>query len=156
MKIKLILTGKTAKNYIFSGMEEYSKRIQHYIGFETIEIEAGKKVGNNLIVVKKTEYKAQLKNIDTGDYIIILDENGKSLNSVEFSRFILQKMNESRKCLVFIIGGAYGFADEIYKRADFSLSLSKMTFNHQMTRIILMEQIYRAYSIIHNEPYHHT
>jgi 23S rRNA (pseudouridine1915-N3)-methyltransferase len=155
MKIKLVLTGKTAKNYISSGMEEYRKRIQRYIGFEAIEIETGKQASNELMTVKKTEFKAQLKNIDAGDYIILLDEKGKSLNSIEFSGFIQQKMNESRKCLVFIIGGAYGFTDEMYSKADYIISLSPLTFSHQIVRLVFMEQLYRAMTIIKGEPYHH-
>lgn len=155
MKIKLLLTGKTAKNYISSGMEEYRKRIQRYIGFEISEIETGKQAGNELMIVKKTEFKAQLKNIDPGDYIILLDEKGKSLNSIEFSGFIQQKMNESRKCLVFIIGGAYGFTDEMFSKADYIISLSPLTFSHQIVRLVFMEQLYRAMTIIKGEPYHH-
>ena len=155
MKIRLLLTGKTAKNYISSGMEEYRKRIHRYIGFETIEIETTKQASNELMTVRKAEYKAQLKNIVTGDYIILLDEKGKSLNSIEFSVFIQQKMNESRKCLVFIIGGAYGFTGEMYSKADYIISLSPMTFSHQIVRLVFMEQLYRAMTIIKGEPYHH-
>ena len=155
MKIKLVLTGKTAKNYISSGMDEYGKRIKRYISLETVEIETGKQVSNELSVVKKSEYKAQLKNIDTSDYIILLDEKGKSFNSVEFSGFIQQKMNESRKCLVFIIGGAYGFTEEMYSKADYNISLSPLTFSHQIVRLVFMEQLYRAMTIIKGEPYHH-
>ena len=156
MKIKLLLTGKTGKNYIATGIDEYTKRIQHYIGFESVELDNSKLTGNEVAGIKKSEGKIQLKNIDPGDFVILLDEKGKAFTSIEYSGFIQQKMNESRKCIVFVIGGAYGFSDEMYGRANFLLSLSKMTFNHQMVRIILVEQIYRAFSIIHNEPYHHS
>lgn len=156
MKIKLILTGKTAKDHISAGMEEYRKRILRYIGFETVETETGKQAGNELTAAKKNEFKAQHKHIDAGDYVVLLDEKGKSLTSIEFSGFIQQKMNESRKCLVFVVGGAYGFSDEMYSRADAIISLSPLTFSHQIVRLVFMEQLYRAMTIMKGEPYHHS
>ena len=155
MKIKLILTGKTEKAYIAAGMSEYCKRLIRYIPFEISEIEIKKPGGKDIAAFVKTESAAQLKHLEANDYVVLLDEKGKSADSVAFSGFLQQKMNESRKSVVFIIGGAYGFSPEIYKRADYMLSLSSMTFSHQLARLIFIEQLYRAFTIINGEPYHH-
>ena len=156
MKIKLILTGKTAKSYISTGMEEYKKRVQHYIGFEIIELDAGKQAAGDAIQMKKAEARVQLKSIDDSDFLILLDEKGKNPDSVEFSGLLQQKMNESRKCVVFLVGGAYGFTEEVYARANYKLSLSALTFSHQIVRLVFMEQLYRAMTILKGEPYHHV
>lgn len=157
MKIKIIFTGKTDNNIYRELINEYFKRLKRYGTFIIIEMETIKKqTKTDIQIIKETERKKQLSQIEESDYLVLLDEKGELLSSVEFSKTIERMSISSKKCVVFLIGGAYGFSDTIYKRANFCLSLSKMTFNHQMVRIILLEQIYRAYSILHNEPYHNS
>ena len=157
MKIKLLLTGKTKDSYIQEGFVSYIKRINHYIGIETIIIPDLKNSSGMVasIVIEK-EAESQLKCIETADYLVLLDEKGKEFSSVDFSVFIQQRMNAGIKNLCFLVGGPYGFSEKIYSRANQKLSLSKMTFSHQLVRIIFAEQLYRAFTILKNEPYHHS
>jgi len=156
MKITLLLNGKTEDDYIIKGYSVYEHRLKHYLPFETVVIPALK--NTKAITVeqqKQKEGELILKFVQTADKLILLDENGKENSSVQFSGFIQQQMNSGIKNLVFVVGGPYGFSDEIYKRASGKISLSKMTFSHQMVRLFFVEQVYRAMTILKNEPYHH-
>ena len=156
MKIKLIVVGKTSAKYLLEGEKEYEKRLSNYIKYEEIIIpdvkNSGKLSENEL---KKKEGQLILGKLENSDHVILLDDKGKSYSSIDFANFLQQKMNNSFKSLVFIIGGAFGFSDEVYQRAGSKLSLSKMTFSHQMIRLIFKEQLYRGFSILRGEKYHH-
>lgn len=156
MKVTLIQIDKTVEPYLNEGINNYIKRLKNYISLEIITINVPKNVKNKTEKEQKTE-EAKLiqKQVKPSDFVVILDEKGKLSDSVEFSRFIEQKNNQSVKHLVFIIGGPYGFDEWAYNRADFALSLSKMTFSHQMIRLFFVEQLYRAFTIIKGEKYHH-
>lgn len=156
MKIKLIVIGKTNTDYLKTGENEYEKRLKHYCKFEEIvinDVKNGGKFSINELKIKEGELI--LKKIGSIDKLILLDNKGKINSSNEFSNFLKENMLYGAKSLVFIIGGAYGFSEEVYNRADDKLSLSKMTFSHQMVRLIFKEQLYRAYTIIKGEKYHH-
>ena len=156
MKIKLIVVGKTNAKYLLEGEREYENRLKHYTKFEEIIIsdvkQSGKLSENEL---KKKEGQLILGKLESSDHVILLDEKGKSFSSLQFSEFLQQKMNSSLKSLVFVVGGPFGFSDDIYQRANSKLSLSKMTFSHQMVRLIFKEQLYRGFSILRGEKYHH-
>lgn len=156
MKISVICIGKTSHAYIKEGLEVYLKRIPHYINFEWLEIPDIKNVQKfSELQIKENEAQALLKMLPKYDLIILLDEKGKEYTSQEMAGFFQAQMNKSIKNCALIIGGAYGFAESIYKKAHHSIALSKLTFTHQMVRMILAEQIYRALTIIANEQYHH-
>ncbi|MBA3971663.1 MAG: 23S rRNA (pseudouridine(1915)-N(3))-methyltransferase RlmH [Bacteroidetes bacterium] len=156
MKITLVLNGRTEDDYIIKGYNTYEQRLKHYISFETVVIPALKNTkAMSVEQQKQKEGELLLKQIQTSDRLILLDENGKEFNSVGFSDFIQKQMNSGIKNLVLVVGGPYGFSDEIYKRADGKIALSKMTFSHQMVRLFFVEQLYRAMTILKNEPYHH-
>jgi 23S rRNA (pseudouridine1915-N3)-methyltransferase len=156
MKITLILNGKTEDDHIIKGLAVYEQRLKHYISFETLVIPALKNTkAMSIDQQKQKEGELILKNIENPDKLILLDENGKEYSSVAFSEFLQQQMNTGIKNLVFVVGGPYGFSDAVYKRANGKLSLSKMTFSHQMVRLFFVEQVYRAMTILKNEPYHH-
>jgi len=156
MKVKLLAIGKTEEKYLKEGIDLYIKKIGHYFPFEYEELPALKQTKKwNISEQKKCEGEILLKKIAIPDTVILLDENGKQYSSVEFSDFLQQKMLQNLKQIVFVIGGAYGFSEEVYKRKNHSLSLSSMTFSHQMVRLIFLEQLYRGASILKNEPYHH-
>ncbi|OFY85484.1 MAG: 23S rRNA (pseudouridine(1915)-N(3))-methyltransferase RlmH [Bacteroidetes bacterium RIFCSPLOWO2_12_FULL_35_15] len=156
MKITLLLNGKTEDDYIIKGFATYEQRLKHYISFETIVIPALKNTkALSIEQQKQKEGEMIFKQIQNSDKLILLDENGKEYNSVSFSEFIQQQMNSGIKNIVFVVGGPYGFSEEIYKRANGKISLSKMTFSHQMVRLFFVEQLYRAMTILKNEPYHH-
>ena len=156
MQIKLITIGKTDHKAIQQLIEEYSSRLAHYIRFE-FEIIPDLKNSKSLTehTQKEKEGELILKKVQASDEVILLDERGKSFSSVEFSEFIQKKMNSGLKQLIFVIGGPYGFSEEVYQRANRKISLSKMTFSHQMIRPFFIEQVYRAFTILRNEPYHH-
>jgi 23S rRNA (pseudouridine1915-N3)-methyltransferase len=156
MQLKIIAIGKTDHSAILELQELYSKRLQHYIRMDW-EIIPDLKNTKSLqeSQQKAKEGEAILKKISSTDWLILLDEKGKSMTSMEFSAFLQGKMNAGIKQLVLVIGGPYGFSDEVYQRANGKISLSKMTFSHQMIRIFLAEQIYRAFTILRGEPYHH-
>jgi 23S rRNA (pseudouridine1915-N3)-methyltransferase len=156
MKITLILNGKTDDDYLIKGFLMYEQRLKHYISFETIVIPALKNTkALSIEQQKQKEGELTLKNIQSTDKLILLDENGKEYDSVNFSEFIQQQMNSGIKNIVFAVGGPYGFSDEVYKRSNGKIALSKMTFSHQMVRLFFVEQLYRAMTILKNEPYHH-
>lgn len=157
MKITLILNGRTEDDYIIKGFSVYEQRLKHYLSFETIVIPALKNTkALSIEQQKQKEGELIMKQVQSPDKVILLDENGKEYNSVDFSGFIQQQMNSGIKNLIFIVGGPYGFSDEVYKRANGKISLSKMTFSHQMVRLFFVEQLYRAMTILKNEPYHHV
>ena len=157
MKVKLIVVGKTNVNYLKDGETEYDQRIKHYVNFEQLIISDVKNAKNrSSIELKNKEGQQILSKISNSDYVVLLDEKGKQFSSKEFSNFLNKKILTSTKYLVFVVGGAFGFSDEVYKRADYKLSLSKMTFTHQMIRVIFKEQLYRALTIIKGEKYHNN
>lgn len=156
MNIVLTVIGKTDISFVTEGCDEYFKRIKRYIKFEFKVIKDIKNSANmEELQQKKIEGAKILEEISNSDILVLLDENGKEFNSREYSTFIAKQMNSSVKNLMFVIGGPYGFSDEIYKRANYKISLSQMTFSHQLVRLIFAEQLYRAFTIINNEPYHH-
>uniref|UniRef100_UPI00404B54B0 23S rRNA (pseudouridine(1915)-N(3))-methyltransferase RlmH n=1 Tax=Flavobacterium sp. TaxID=239 RepID=UPI00404B54B0 len=156
MNIKLITIGKTDNKNLQSLMDEYTKRLRFYIKFD-LEIIPDIKNVKNLSEAQQKEKEGELilSKITPTDHLILLDENGKTFNSVGFSDFLQKKMNAGIKTLVFVIGGPYGFSDTVYKQAIGKVSLSEMTFSHQMVRLFVIEQIYRGFTILKNEPYHH-
>lgn len=152
MTITLICTGKTSEKYVSEGMKIYIGRLTHYCKFNLLEIESGK---GNETEIRKKESENILKKIGDKDFLILLDEKGKEFSSVEFAKTLTHHQNISTKNLIFVIGGAYGFSEEVYKRANLKIALSKMTFPHQLVRIIFLEQLYRAFTILKGEKYHH-
>lgn len=155
MKSELIVIGKTVDKHIIACIEDYNKRISHYMSFGITTIPNTKDTKNmSEDVQKEKEGEMILRLIQPSDHVVLLDEYGKSFRSIEFAEWIEQKQIHARK-LVFVIGGPYGFSPKVYERANEKLSLSKMTFSHQMIRLIFIEQIYRACTIIKGEPYHH-
>ena len=156
MKIKLIVVGKTNTAYLKTGENEYENRLKHYCNVEEIiinDVKNGSKLSEKELKIKEGDLI--LKKIDSIAKVVLLDNNGEIYSSNEFSNFLKENMLHSTKSLVFIIGGAYGFSDKVYKRGNNKLSLSKMTFSHQLVRLIFKEQLYRAFTIIKREKYHH-
>lgn len=156
MNIKLIAIGKTDNKNLQTLIDDYSKRLSFYIKFE-LEIIPDLKNAKNLSESQQKEKEGELilAKISSTDQLILLDENGTTFSSVGFSEYLQKKMNAGIKTLVFVIGGPYGFSEEIYKKAQGKISLSEMTFSHQMVRLFVIEQIYRGFTILKNEPYHH-
>ena len=156
MKIVLLVIGKTNQQYLIEGILKYQKRLQHYAKFEIIELQ---NIKNSKKITKtelaKMEGKLILNKLEISDYIILLDDKGKDFSSLQFSKKLTSLMQTGKKRLVFIVGGAYGFSNDIFSRCNERLSLSRMTFSHQMVRLFFVEQIYRAFTILNNEPYHH-
>ena len=156
MKLTLLMVGQTNQKYLKEGVDLYAARLKHYIDFK-LEVIPDIKKGKNmsfeqhkikegeLILSKKSSYKE----------IHLFDENGKQMSSIEFAEFIQKKMASGLKELVFVVGGPYGFSDEVYQHASASVSLSRMTFSHQLARLLCVEQFYRAFTILKGEPYHH-
>ena len=156
MKIALVVIGKTDASYIVEDIRTYQERLVHYIPFEMEVIPDIKNVKNlSESQQKEKEGEQILKLLQAGDYPVLLDEKGKEFTSMQFAAYIEKKMHSVPKRLVFIVGGPYGFSEAVYKAAAEKIALSKMTFSHQMVRLIFVEQIYRAMTILHNEPYHH-
>ena len=156
MKITLLTVGKTDKDWVRQGIEIYVSRLKHYIPFAIVEIPELKNVSAlTKEQIKTREGELILKNIKPTDDLILLDERGKEYTSVELAKVIQDKISYAGKDMVYVIGGAYGFSDAVYQRANSKISLSRMTFSHQMVRAIFVEQIYRAFTIMRGEPYHH-
>jgi 23S rRNA (pseudouridine1915-N3)-methyltransferase len=156
VKVKFICIGKTGKSFLEEGESEYLKRLKHYVAVERIEIPDLKNAKKlTFDQIKEQEGKEILAKIQQGDSVILLDEHGKMYSSVQFSQFLQQKFNAGGKAIAFVVGGAYGFSDEVYDAASGKISLSSMTFSHQMVRMIFFEQLYRAMTILKGEPYHH-
>ena len=155
MNIKLLVVGKTVTGFVSDGVEEYTKRLKHYINF-SIEVIQDVKNASSLssAQLKEKEKELILKHISLDDYVILLDEKGREFSSTEFASFIQQKMNNSIKSLVFVVGGAFGFDERIKQQYNNKISISRMTFSHQMIRLLFTEQLYRAFTILKNEPYH--
>lgn len=156
MKIVVIAVGKTSTDYISRGVDEFLKRANRYLGVELTvipDIKASKALTEE--AQKQQEGRNILASLQPGDIVALLDERGKELTSREFSGMIERRMVQGTKRLVFVIGGPYGFSKEVYERADSKLSLSRMTFTHEMVRLFFVEQIYRAMTIMRGEPYHH-
>jgi 23S rRNA (pseudouridine1915-N3)-methyltransferase len=156
MKIILLQIDKTQDPYIAEGIEVYTKRLKNYLHFETRTIHVPKQVRQKSHSEQKTEEaRLILSELESEDQLILLDERGTEMSSTEFSKYIAGKQNASTRRLFFLIGGPFGFAENIYKRANGKLSLSRMTFSHQMIRLFFVEQVYRAYTILKGEKYHH-
>ncbi len=157
MKVQLIVIGKTTEKYLVQGENEYLKRLKHYLRVETnviSDLKNTKKLTEEQ--QKQKEGELILNQLTETDFVVLLDENGKLYSSVDFSDFIEKKTISGLKNLVFVVGGPYGFSNDLYARANAEISLSKMTFSHQMVRMIFLEQLYRAMTIIRGEPYHHN
>ncbi|SDS27726.1 23S rRNA (pseudouridine1915-N3)-methyltransferase [Maribacter dokdonensis] len=156
MTIKLLAIGKTDSGQLQELIEVYEKRLQHYVNFE-IDIIPDLKKTKNLSDDQQKEKEGELilKKLAPTDVLVLFDEKGKQFSSVEFSQYLQKKMNSGIKQLVFLIGGPYGFSNAVYAKASSKISLSKMTFSHQMVRLFITEQVYRAFTILKNEPYHH-
>lgn len=156
MQIKLLSIGKTDHPAIQKLLEEYSNRLGHYLRFD-LEIIPDLKNTKSLSEAAQKEKEGELilKKVQNSDDLILLDERGKTLSSMEFSDYLQKKMNSGLRQLIFVIGGPYGFSEAVYARANGKISLSKMTFSHQMIRPFFVEQLYRAMTILKNEPYHH-
>ena len=156
MKIELAVIGKTSIGYLKQGIDEYIKRLKHYVPFEIKYIDDIKNTKNiSEDQQKRTEGAKILSLLDKSDFAVLLDEHGKEYTSMQYSSYIQKRLLSGVKKVVFVIGGPYGFSQEVYDRANDKISFSKMTFNHEMIRLIFTEQLYRAYTIINHEPYHH-
>lgn len=154
MKITLLQLGKTHFKFVDAGFDEFAGRLKHYTKFENVMLELPSKLRSaEGEVVKKAEGELVLKKLNPTDYLVLLDEKGASYNSREFAA-TLQKLANTHAHCVFLIGGAFGFSEQVYARANAQISLSKMTFSHQLIRLIFIEQLYRAYTILKGEPYH--
>ncbi|MFI3267629.1 MAG: 23S rRNA (pseudouridine(1915)-N(3))-methyltransferase RlmH [Rikenellaceae bacterium] len=156
MNIDLIVIGKTNMDFVEMGIKEYTKRLTRYVKFNIIVLPD---IKNSAQMSKETLMKREgelfCAALEPYDWVVLMDENGKHMTSVEFSKWVQNRMNLSTRKLAFVIGGAYGFSEEVYKKASEKFSLSKMTFSHQMVRMIFTEQLYRAFTILRGEPYHH-
>jgi 23S rRNA (pseudouridine1915-N3)-methyltransferase len=156
MKIVFLTIGKTINKHLIELQNDYQERLKHYIPFDYIAIPELKN-NRNLTEAEQKEKEADLilKAFEPTDEVILLDENGKQYSSVDLSKFISKKIMGNQKRMVFVVGGPYGFSQRVYNRANGLISLSRMTFSHQMVRIIFAEQLYRAFTILRGEPYHH-
>lgn len=154
MNIKLVVIGETNNKNLKVLIDHYTHKLNHYIKFDLIIIKDPKKKLPESIQIQKEGEKI-LSILKKNEFIILLDENGEHKSSVGFSKFIQKKLNSGMKTLTFVIGGPYGFSEEIKSMSNYQLSLSKMTFSHEMIRLFFTEQLYRAFSILKNEPYHH-
>jgi 23S rRNA (pseudouridine1915-N3)-methyltransferase len=156
MKITLLQTGKTTDKNISELVDLYSNRIKKYTGFEILTIPDVKNTKNMPVQEQRTKEATKIiQSVTDDDYIILLDEKGKELRTLEFSGTLEKMFFLPKKRIVFIIGGPWGFSEDVYRRADYKMSLSKMTFPHQLVRLLFLEQLYRVFTIIKGEPYHH-
>jgi 23S rRNA (pseudouridine1915-N3)-methyltransferase len=156
MKITLLQNGKTTDKSISAIVDLYANRIRKYSGFEIITLPEVKNTKNMPVQEQKNKEATKIiQSVTDDDYIILLDERGKEVNTLEFSGILEKLFFLPKKRIVFIIGGPWGFSDEVYARADYKMSLSKMTFPHQLVRLLFLEQLYRVFTIIKGEPYHH-
>ncbi len=155
MKVLFWVVGKTTESYLRTGVEQYQKRLKHYLPFDYEVIPEPKKMGKKSPgQTKEAEAKMILDRLKPDDYLILLDEKGKAYSSVKFAAYVDRRLQLPHRRLVFLTGGAYGFDSRVYQRANALLSLSEMTFSHQMVRLFFLEQLYRAMTILRNEPYH--
>ncbi len=157
MKITLIVVGKTQSKELKNLMDEYSKRLKHYIGVDWIELPDYKNRGKvSSDELKKIEGNIILGKLGSGDDLYLFDEKGVEFTSIQFSKFFKKKMIAGTRNLVLVVGGAYGFSDEVYSKSKGTIAISKLTFPHQLIRVFILEQIYRSFTIIKGEPYHHN
>jgi 23S rRNA (pseudouridine1915-N3)-methyltransferase len=156
MKTTLLLVGRTTEAHFHKAVTDYVLRVKHYISFD-VEVIPDLKNTRALSQEQQKEKEGELilKALQVGDVVVLLDEGGKEMRSVEFAAYMEQKMNTVNRRLVFVIGGAYGFSSKVYEAAMEKMSLSRMTFSHQMVRLVFVEQLYRAMTILRGEPYHH-
>jgi 23S rRNA (pseudouridine1915-N3)-methyltransferase len=156
MEVKLILLGKTNAQYLIDGERKYDNRLKHYLRFKETIIPEIKNAGSlSIEQIKSKEGLLIMKQLDKSDFVVLLDDKGTQFSSEELSLWLQKKMNAGMKSVTFIVGGAYGFSKDIIERSNYQLSLSRMTFSHQMVRLIFKEQLYRACTILKGEPYHH-
>ncbi|MBR1569678.1 MAG: 23S rRNA (pseudouridine(1915)-N(3))-methyltransferase RlmH [Bacteroidales bacterium] len=156
MNLSLVTVGKTDVKWVKEGLDLYTSRLKHYVPFTVTEIPELKKVSAfSQAQIKEKEGELILKQTAPGDILVLLDEKGTQYRSADFAQWIRKQLNQGAKNLVFVIGGAYGFSPAVYERANSLVSLSQMTFSHQMVRTIFAEQLYRAFTILNGEPYHH-
>lgn len=157
MKIALLQVGKTAEKYLNEGISGYQERIRKYVPFEILTIPDMRNTRNMPAAEQKLkEGESLLKVLKDDDYVVLLDEKGRELSTIEFSSWLGKAMMLQKKRIIFIIGGPWGASDEIVRRADFNFSLSRLTFSHQIVRLLFLEQLYRAFTVIKGEPYHHV
>ncbi len=157
MNIRLVVVGKTDIDYIQQGINEYTSRLGHYTNFEIVVIPSLKNAGSmRPEELKEREGELILKQMERADVTVLLDEHGKEMTSVGFSEFLQRQMNAGIRTLCFVIGGAFGFSPAVYAAANGKISLSQMTFNHQMVRLLFVEQLYRAHTILRHEKYHNA
>ena len=156
MKATLLVVGKTVEQHYITAINDYLQRTRRYLSFD-VEVIPELKNTKSLTTDQQKEKEGELicKSLQPGDYVVLLDEHGKEMRSIEFAEWMKHKMNTVNKRLIFIIGGPYGFSPRVYEQANEKISMSKMTFSHQMIRVIFVEQIYRAMTILNNGPYHH-
>lgn len=155
MNIKLVVVGKTEEKYLKEGIEIFEKRLKFYIPYEMIIIPSLKDTKNlSPQMVKEREGELIIKQVSKADKVILFDEMGEEFRSIEYANFLQKNMNAGIKTMCFVVGGAFGFSDEVYKIANLKIAMSKMTFSHQMIRLMIVEQLYRAFTILKNEPYH--
>ncbi len=154
MKIEFWVIGKTDFDYLKEGIAVYEKRLKHYVAYEMVVLADVKNPPLSMEALKTKEGEIILNKLQKDDFLILLDENGKQSTSMEFSQFIEKKQIDGTKRLIFQIGGAYGFSEAVYARANYKMSLSKLTFSHQMVRLFFIEQLYRAFTILKGEKYH--
>lgn len=156
MNLSLLTVGKTDIGWVREGLDVYMSRLRHYVPFAVTEIPELKKVSAlTEAQIKEKEGELILKQVGPADILILLDEHGAQYRSVEFARWLEKQLSQGGRNLVFVIGGAYGFSPAVYERANGKIALSQMTFSHQMVRTIFAEQLYRAFTILKGEPYHH-
>lgn len=154
MKVEVWAIGKTTEAYLQNGISLYEKRLSHYLPFAWQVLPTPKTKNNDPQHLKQLEGQAILEKLRSDDYLVLLDERGQQLSSVELAQWLQQRLQAPARRLIFLIGGAYGFSPDLYARAQAQLSLSRLTFSHQMVRLFLLEQLYRAMTILRNEPYH--
>ena len=155
MNIKLVVVGKTEEKYLKEGIEIFEKRLKFYIPYEMIIIPSLKDTKNlSPQMVKDREGELIIKQVSKADKVVLFDEMGDEFRSIEYANFLQKNMNAGIKTMCFVVGGAFGFSDEVYKIANLKIAMSKMTFSHQMIRLLIVEQLYRAFTILKNEPYH--
>ncbi len=157
MKVEFWVVGKTQFQYLKEGIEIYEKRMKKYLPFTTVvlpDIKNAKNLTSNLL--KEKEGVMILNKLEKGDVLILLDENGKTFTSEKYAVWLNQQLQHSARKLIFLVGGAYGFSQDVYQRSQQKIALSQMTFSHQMVRLFFIEQFYRALTILNNEPYHHS
>lgn len=156
MKVEVWAIGKTSENYLETGIAIFEKRLKNYLPFQWLVLPGVKTKTTDGQLLRQEEGKLVLSKLNDEDFLVLLDERGKHFSSVELATWMQQRLNASHRRLIFLIGGAFGFSPEIYARANAELSLSRLTFSHQMVRLFFLEQLYRAMTILRNEPYHNS